>query len=376
MSAPRRLVIFAMLALVLVGGWSILPPRKIEPPPAGPMPARSRVSPSPRPRRDPAAGAEAAAAIDAALTKLRGGADAAGALAQLREALSRVPEEVAAAAIVDFLKSGENAPTGLPFRVGADGAMATVPTLRLALLDGLPSLDPLAALEVAREIMDQKTSPDEYALALRNLAWNDLDGDLRDELDRRFTDLLAIPWLSQPTAGVLEAFDIAVELGDRNTFGTMVEVARQATADANEAVSRAAYISLDRMILRDPGLLDATGSGWMDFAPLQRASLLSRLDPSHPGQREILARYLNLPSHGPGELDYFSRIFPNRNFLYGHRLVTADEASPSLDEVAAADALTLAALSEMEGSLDGAARETLATIQARLAEFQAPGTSK
>ncbi len=289
-------------------------------------------------------------------------------LRALREGIRKAPEEeAAAAAIIGFLKSGADTPLGLPFTVGPDGMMDAVPTLRIALLDLLPSLDPLAALQVAREIMAKPTSPDEYALALRNLAWNDLNGDLRDELSARFLDLLKTPWLDQPSAGFLEAFDIAVEIGGTPMFDRMVTLARE--AKSNPAASRATFLSLDRMVLRDPALLQTALSAdarWMDFAPQQRASLLSRLDITQPGQRDLFRRYLSSTSHAAGELDYFAKIFPNGNFLYGHRLVTTDDATPTIGEIAAADVRVLKELDTLESSVTGEAAAAIQKIRARL----------
>jgi hypothetical protein len=289
-------------------------------------------------------------------------------LRALREGIRGAPEEeAAAAAIIEFLKTGADTPLGLPFTVGPDGMMDAVPTLRIALLDLLPSLDPLAALQVAREIMAKPTSPDEYALALRNLAWNDLNGDLRDELSARFLDLLKTPWLDQPSAGFLEAFDIAVEVGGTPMFDRLVSLARE--AKSNSATSRAVFLSLDRMVLRDPALLHtalSANADWMDFAPQQRASLISRLDITQPEQRDLFRRYLSSTQHAAGELDYFAKIFPNGNFLYGHRLVTTDDATPTIEEVAAADVRVLKELDALESSVTGEAVTVIQKIRGRL----------
>lgn len=291
-----------------------------------------------------------------------------GLLRALREGIRGAPEEeAAAAAIIEFLKSGADTPLGLPFTVGPDGMMDAVPTLRIALLDLLPSLDPVAALQVAREIMAKPTSPDEYALSLRNLAWNDLNGDLRDELSARFLDLLKTPWLDQPTAGFLETFDIPVEVGGAAMFDRLVSLASE--AKSNPAASRATFLSLDRMVLRDPALLQTALSAdadWMSFAPQQRASLLSRLDITQPEQRDLFRRYLTSTQHAAGELDYFAKIFPNGNFLYGHRLVTADDATPTIEEVAAADVRVLKELDALEPSVTGEALTALQKIRKRL----------
>jgi len=290
-------------------------------------------------------------------------------LRALRDGIRQAPEEEAAAAIVAFLKTGEDAATGLPFAVGPDGMMDVVPTVRLALLDLLPSLDPVVALEVARELMVQRTSADEFALALRNMAWNDLNGDLRDELSSRFSDLLKSPWLDQPSAGFLEAFDIAIEVGGSSMFDQMVALTGEATAKSNAPVRRAALMTLDRMIVRDGALLTAAYSadpGWMNFAPQQRASLMSRLDITQPGQQSVFSRYIAAPSTEAEELEYFAKIFPNQNFLYGHRLVTADDSTPTIAEVAASDAQVVASLNALEASATGEAGVTIRTIRSRL----------
>jgi hypothetical protein len=285
-------------------------------------------------------------------------------LRSLREGIRSASEEEAAAAILAFLKTGQDSPTGLPFAVGPDGMMDTVPSLRLALLDLLPSLDPMAALAVARELMDKRTSPDEYALSLRNLAWNDLDGDMHQELTGRFLDLLKTPWMDQPTAGVLESFDIAVELGGKPIFDEVVSI----TSRKNPVLNKAAFISLDRMVLRDPSLLTAAFSdpNWMKEAPQQRASLLSRLDINQPAQRDLFVQYLSSTAHGEGELEYFAKIFPNANYLHGHRLVTSDDATPSIDEISAADAQVLAALDTLGPGMTGNAATTVEKIRQRL----------
>ncbi|MES2920473.1 MAG: hypothetical protein V4819_02945 [Verrucomicrobiota bacterium] len=290
-------------------------------------------------------------------------------LLALRDGIRQAPEEAAAAAIVGFLKKTGDAPTGLPFAVGPDGMMAAVPSLRLALLDLLPSLDPQAALEVARAIMDQRTTADEYALALRNMAWNDLDGDLKSELSGRFMDLLKMPWLEKPSAGFLEAFDIAVEVGGAPMFDRMVALAGEAMAKGNTAASRAAFMSMDRMIVRNPAVLGSAFSKdaeWMAFAPQQRASLMSRLDITQPDQREIFNRYLSSPKHAAGELEYFAKVFPNQNYLYGHRLVTTDDTTPTIAEVAAADARVVAELDALEGAATSEGGAAIRTIRERL----------
>lgn len=257
-------------------------------------------------------------------------------LARLRARLLSLPEELAVQPILAFLNSGEDVGTGLPFVVGPEGVMATVPTLRVFFLDLLPTLDPEAALENSRDILARLESPDEHALALRNLAWNDLDGDLRPEVALHFQQMLEMDaWRAGPTRGFLEAFDIAVELGDATRFGALSGVAQDAIATRNEPLSRAAFMALDRMTLRNPELLtDAVTDrpDWLSEAPLQRASLVSRLDITRSTERDAFVSYLSRPDLAESELALFASLFPNGNYLTGHRLVTVEEPTLTIDQ--------------------------------------------
>ncbi|MEY3895395.1 MAG: hypothetical protein RLZZ214_914, partial [Verrucomicrobiota bacterium] len=68
--------------------------------------------------------------------------------------------------------------------------------------------------------------------------------------------------------------------------------------------------------------------------------------------------------HAPGELEYFAKIYPNQNYLHGHRLVTGDEATPSIPEIAAADARVLGELEALDAP--GEAGTAIRAIRERL----------
>jgi hypothetical protein len=302
--------------------------------------------------------------------------ESAAILKRVRDGIRRATAENAAAAIVEFLKSGQDSPTLLPFVVGPEGMMELTPTLRTALLDLLPSLDPTAALELARDVMDQKSSPDEYALALRNLAWNDLDGDLKSELASRLGQMLAVEdWLSTPSAGFLEALDATVELADAETFGTLSRLNREALASGNSAMARASFIALDRMLLRDPSLLVkafAADPGLSGVSPDQRASLLSRLDITNPAQRELFSAYLATPDREAQELEYFAALFPNGNFVHGNWLITTGEATDSISSRLEADRKALVEIDRLLAENPQAnAAVALSRIRERLARITA-----
>jgi hypothetical protein len=367
MNSIRRVLPWLALAIIAALIWYFLPNRK---------PSRNEAAVSEtRAARAGRGNTNSASAVtpDPQLTRLmersleaflksKGADDSASILAELREQIrSAANEQAAATAIRAFLLTGKDAPTKLPLVIGPDGTLESAPTLRSALLDLLGSLDPETALTASREIMDRKSSPDEYALALRNLAWNDMDGDLKPELSRRFNEMLATKdWLAQPSAGFLEALDAAVEISDASAFNALM----LANHDAESAFSRAAFIAMDRMVLRDPSLLVAAFHADPSLTGLstdQRASLMSRLDITDPPQREIFSRYLTASDHGPQELEYFTALFPNGNQLHGNWLITGSESPRSIDEQKIADQQTLEQLHRM-----GDAHEVITRIRDRL----------
>jgi hypothetical protein len=289
----------------------------------------------------------------------------------LRAGLFQGDQEASARAVGAFLHTNRDAPTGMGFAVGPDGVLSAVPTLRAALLNWHPTLDPLVSLEVAREILKTTDSADEYAVALRNLAWNDLGGDLQPELSAAFQNLLGRrDWREKPTAGYLESFDIAVQLGDAATF---LRLADFVVPDVNDLdLVRAASMSMDRMILRDPAHLTIAWNSnpqWMGQAPMQRASLLSRLDITREDHSALLLDYLSSNRMAPEEREYFEALYPNGNHLYGHRLVTTHEKSPTIDERAAMDREILQKIDQLSEQAPASAAESLRKIRERLSPF-------
>ena len=260
--------------------------------------------------------------------------DTLAALQDLKKQVHDLPPEVAAATLVALLRSGEDAPTGLGFVVGDEGVLAESPRYRVALLDLLGQTDPDTAVAYSRSILAETTQPDEYALALRNLAWLDHEGTLTAEVSSRFSAMLdRTDWLAAPTTGYLEAFDIAVAVGGNTMISELSSVLRLTTHDPavdRAKIDRAAFIALDRIMQREPDSIAALFTAdptFLDFAPNHRASLLSRLDPASPSGQKTLRTYLqSIPPAGE-ELAYFIKIFPNPNSFEGNRLVTSWETS-------------------------------------------------
>jgi hypothetical protein len=275
--------------------------------------------------------------------------------AGLRDRLLASPDPLAAAeAIAAFLAGGRDVETGLPFLVGNDGFLDTAPTMRTALLDFVADLDAETALRLARGILDARTTPDEYAVALRNLAWSPLVGAEREEeLTRRFGALLdEKSWLAQPSTGFLEAFDAAVALSNQSAIRNLASVAGLEDTSGNpvrNGVNEAATLALDRIMLRTPDevvALFAEDPAFLAHRPGQRATLLARLDLRRENQFEQFRRYLGSGSQAPDELDYFASLFPNTAYSYGHRLISRQEPTPSIAEMQETDRAFLRLLTE------------------------------
>ena len=391
MKSRRRILLCGAAALVLLLGWIFRPAGKVRqsPAPQETVSENRRSSPANRaprgvpaqanPGNDPARPAGApdsnvARLIEHCLERFRaaGGEEQSRTILQeLRDGIRGADPESAAAAISAFLKSGKDAATDLPFAVGPEGIMELTPTLRTALLDLLLTVDPLAALEVARAIMNDSKSPDEYALALRNVASNDLDGDLKNEIRSCLERMIETQdWSANPSAGFLEALDAAVLLVDKQMFDTIARLLGEAAASGNSSLARAGLMALDRMLVRDPSLLVQSfgaGQALPELPPDQRASLMSRLDVTDPAQRELFTRYVSAPNHGPAELEYFAALFPNGNFLHGNWLITAADVTHSIASRREEDRKVLAEIDRLlAGELQGSARETLVSIRERL----------
>jgi hypothetical protein len=284
--------------------------------------------------------------------KLRGAAaglastpDAAGrrqVLAVLGQILATGDRNEVSTAIRRFLESKTDAPTGQGFKLGAKGALNEAPTLRTFLLDYLGQMDPAAAAAYARVILSEMGSPDEWAVALRNLAAGDASREGRSLLEQKIGDLLRQEaWQRDASAGFLEAFDVAVFVGGTNLVPTLGNLVRK---QDNPAVAHAAYLALDRLVLRDPSELLAAlagDAGLMQGREATRADYFARADVRDSRQRQVLEGYLLDPQRSAAELAHFAGVYPNANFMISPNLLTP---SPTLDHatLASRDAAALA----------------------------------
>jgi hypothetical protein len=267
-------------------------------------------------------------------------------LARLRQQLSSQPKAEAVNAIQQVLDSHTNLSTGLSFKVGSGGFLQEAPTLRTFLLDYLGQLDPAAAAAYARLILGSKDSPDEWAVALRNLARGDVAAGGRTLLEQKLGEMLRYePWQQDPSVGYLEAFDGAVFLGGTNLVPVLANLVRK---QDNPAVAHAAYLALDRLAISDTAaLLGALGAApeLMQGRDQTRADYFARADVRDLQQRQALERYLLDPQRSAAELAQFAGVYPNANYMISQNLLTSTP-TPDHAGLAARDAASLAAIQE------------------------------
>jgi curved DNA-binding protein CbpA len=260
-------------------------------------------------------------------------ADKAGALAALRAAFAQADPKVAIVAIRQFLKSGQDGSTGLRFQVGDGGLLTETPTLRTFLMDQLGSLSQEAqtadAAEVARETLSAMTSADEWALAMRNVAWADPEGSKPYLADKVRAMLNYAPWQQNPTGGYLEAFDVAAYSGDGSLAGDLANLTQ-----TSSSLKQAALVALERLsalapaqtadyLNANPGVLSAT--------PLLRADYMGNLNLSDPTQDAEAETYLNRPDVTEAEKEKFlARLATPAGFLSDNLLTPSNTSTMTI----------------------------------------------
>lgn len=291
-------------------------------------------------------------------------------LAELRRTLSSMPTNAAIADIRQFLDSKADAPTRLGFKLTAGGTLDETPTLRTFLLDEMARLDPAAAAEYAKIILASKDSPDEWAVALRNLAKGDTSGDGRALLEQKTVELLQHePWQREPSVGFLEAFDAAVFVGGTKLMPALSDLVRR---QDNSAVAHAAFLALDRLVINDPvqtlTALQTTPDS-MQGREQTRANYFARGDVRDPQQRQLLESYVLNPQISAAELEAFAGVYPNANFMISPNLLTQNQ-TPERGALVARDAESLRVVQEwIEDPRFAKQRPTLEKISRRLGEF-------
>ena len=304
------------------------------------------------------------------LVSAKTGEERLAALAGLRAALASGLTNEVSAAIRRFLDSKLDAATGLGFKIGQGGFLMHAPTLRTWLLDYLAQIDPAAAAEYAKVILNSSDSSDEWAVALRSLAVGDNSAEARDLLETKMSELLQNQaWQQNPSTGYLEAFDTAVYLGGADLLPPLANLVQ---GQDNQAVAYAAFLALDRMVINDP--VDsltalAEDPGLLQGRESTRADYFARADVQDAQQRQILENYLLNPQLSPAELEQFAGIFPNANYMISANLLTANP-TPDHAALAARDQASLQVVGEWLADPRFAnLRPQLQLMQPRLQQF-------
>ena len=295
------------------------------------------------------------------------------AMADLQLYLSTLPPETASAKILEFLDSGRDIPTHLGFKLGPNGLLTEAPSLRVFLQDYLAQIDRSAAGRYAETILANTNSPDEWAVALRNYARANPSADTTDYLRQKVGQLvLDQSWQNNPSAGYLEAFDVVVYSHDTSLVPALADLVRQTD---NRAVTQAAYLTLDRLVMQDPTavltqLLQNPDS--MNGRETTRADYFARSDVRDPQQKSLLESYLLSPQITATEITSFAQIYPNANVMVSDNLLTQTPV-PSGDELAARDRQAFETVGAwLADPRFNQLQPQLQTIKSRLAQFISP----
>lgn len=368
--SKNHLIVAIALGVTLLAGWWWLHPNR----PVAPL---TNVRGQTNEMASPQSPALGASSLDddlrTAAKNLASANDAAEknqALAALKAALASGSTNEISAAIRRFLDSKMDAPTGLGFKIGKGGLLTEAPTLRTWLLDYLAQIDPAAAAEYARVILSTPDSPDEWALALRNLALGDTSADARALLEEKTGELLDNPdWQQNPSAGYLEAFDTAVYLGGTNFVPTLAGLIN---LQDNPALAHAAFLALDRLVINNPATMLAAleaDPGLLQGYAATRADFFARADVRDPQQLQLLENYLLNAQTSPAEIAAFAGIFPNANYMISPNLLTPTP-TPNHDALASRDAASLNVVQQwLTDPRFASLRSNLGTTAARLTGY-------
>lgn len=254
-------------------------------------------------------------------------------LARARAELLREDPRAVLGAIRDFLATGQDSATGGMFFIAEGrGELASAPTFRVWLLDIAGAIDQTArtgqSAEISRQILTTKRSPDEWAVALRNLAW--AEPQATPYLAAKFREMVSHePWMTMPTAGLLEAFDIAVFSRDPALIPLLAEMVQ----GTQPGLRRAAGVALDRLAenaaLPVMSYLNAH-PGVLNDRPLLRADYFAKADLAQIAERAALETYLGRSDVSLAEKTKLVKAlaapgsFVSDNLLTSHRAPTED----------------------------------------------------
>lgn len=259
----------------------------------------------------------------ASLRKATDKTDTRTTLGELKRTLRQMDVREAREWILQQLTSGEDAATSLDLEIGDDQNLAAWPSYRVFLLDMLFLVDPAASVEPARVILQSEGSPDEWAIAMRNLARASTESVDNALLREKSAQLLRnAGWLKNPTSGCLEAFDVIVHT--RNASLTP-DLLRLCDDRDQKAARHASFLTLDRLVQANPKatltMLAAQASAHPQNG-LMISNMMARADVRDEAQRQALEGYLLDTHRTAEELRGFASVFPNANIAVSNNLLT------------------------------------------------------
>lgn len=248
-----------------------------------------------------------------------------GELDAFRRALLTAEPREALAAILAFLATGQDARTGESFEVAKGGELSGAPTFRVLLLDILGRICRGTGSDesevFSRSLLARKTSADEWAVALRNIAWSSPDD--RVFLAGKMREMIAYqPWRQQPSAGFFEAFDVIVFTREGKFVAELGEMANS----EDDALKRAAAVALDRLSEMAPlDVMTYLNAHPTEFAnkPYLRADYYSKADLSQSAQRQAVEAYLARPDVSATEKEKLLAVFASPGTFAGENLLTS-----------------------------------------------------
>ena len=304
--------------------------------------------------------------IDQLLALLENGTATEGDLEALKRTLLSADPALATAAILDFLATGRDARTGLDFALRPGGELAA-PTLRVLLMDVLGRIAKRdgtdSAAKLARETLEKKDSADEWAVALRNVAWHEPAATAY--LSAKAREMLAhAPWRAAPTGGMLEAFDVIVFTKDASFTADLAA----AQNDPDTQLRHAADVALDRLAAASPldvmSYLNAHPATLAE-RPMLRADYFAKADLAQAGQKTALEFYLGRPDIADAEKTKLLKALATPAAFVSENLLT--EPPPEPDDAAREHAILAATHEWLTGKRFPPLESQLLQLQRRLA---------
>jgi hypothetical protein len=216
----------------------------------------------------------------------------------------------------------------------------------------------------SRALLDRKTSADEWAVALRNIAWS--TPSERGFLSAKIREMLTYqPWRQQPSGGFLDAFDVVVFARDV----TLVPDLGEMVSSEDESLRRAAAAAMDRLSEMAPlDVMTYLNGHPAEFAdrPFLRADYFSKADLSNAPQRQAVETYLGRPDVSVAEKGKLLAMFTNPGTFVDDTLVTERPAAEDPPQRIAG--LRTAVTDWLKGNRFPELANSLAQLQERLAE--------